>query len=59
MRDDGVRLGLLYPGGGAEQDYYLFGEEVRDRVRMFLIGARWAEGETASSSESWGRPCSR
>ena len=23
MRDAGVRLGFLYPGGGAEQDYYL------------------------------------
>ena len=44
MRDDGVRLGLLYPGGSAEQDYYLFGEEVWDRVRMFLIGARVGGG---------------
>jgi len=40
MRDGGVRLGLLYPGGGAEQDYYLFGEAVQDRVRMFLVGTR-------------------
>ena len=40
MRDDGVRLGLLYPGGGAEQGYHLFGEEVQDRVRMFLIETR-------------------
>ena len=40
MRDARVRLGFLYPGGGAEQDYYLFGEEVLDRVRMFLVGTR-------------------
>jgi maleate cis-trans isomerase len=39
MGDD-VRLGLLYPGGGAEQDYYLFGEAVQDRVRVFLAGTR-------------------
>jgi maleate cis-trans isomerase len=44
MRDDGVRLGLLYPGGGAEQDYYLFSEEVQDRVRMFLVGTRVGGG---------------
>lgn len=44
MRDDGVRLGLLYPGGGAEQDYYLFGEAVQDRVRMFLAGTRVGGG---------------
>jgi maleate cis-trans isomerase len=44
MRDDRVRLGLLYPGGGAEQDYYLFGEAVQDRVRMFLVGTRVGGG---------------
>ena len=44
MRDDTVRLGLLYPGGGAEQDYYLFGEAVQDRVRMFLAGTRVGGG---------------
>jgi hypothetical protein len=44
MRDAGVRLGFLYPGGGAEQDYYLFGEEVHDRVRMFLVGTRVGGG---------------
>ena len=44
MQDDAVRLGLLYPGGGAEQDYYLFGEDVQDRVRMFLVGTRVGGG---------------
>lgn len=40
MRDDVVRLGLLYPGGGAEQDYYLFEEAAGGRVRTYLVGTR-------------------
>lgn len=44
MPDGGVRLGLLYPGGGTEQDYYLFAEAVQDRVRMFLVGTRVGGG---------------
>src|SRR5262245_50372450 len=44
MRNGQVRLGLLYPGGGAEQDYYQFAESVQDRVRMFLVGTRVGGG---------------
>jgi len=50
MRDESVRLGLLYPGGGAEQDYYLFAEAVDNRVRMFLVGTRVGGGGTDDHS---------
>jgi len=43
VRDDVVRLGVLYPGGGAEHEYYLFAEAVEDQVRqvrMFIVGTR-------------------
>ena len=40
MNSDAVRMGLLYPGGGAEQDYYLFAEAMGDAVKFFLIGTR-------------------
>jgi maleate cis-trans isomerase len=38
-----MRLGIIYPGGGAEQDYYLFGE--RHGLRMFLVGSRIPAGD--------------
>ena len=38
-----TRLGVIYPGGGAEQDYYAFGE--RHDVRMFLAGSRIPAGD--------------
>jgi maleate cis-trans isomerase len=38
-----TRLGIIYPGGGAEQDYYAFGE--RHDVRMFLVGSRTPAGD--------------
>jgi maleate cis-trans isomerase len=38
-----TRLGIIYPGGGAEQDYYLFGE--RHGLRMFLVGSRIPAGD--------------
>ncbi len=38
-----TRLGIIYPGGGAEQDYYAFGE--RHDVRMFLVGSRIPAGD--------------
>ena len=38
-----TRLGVIYPGGGAEQDYYLFGE--RHGLRMFLVGSRIPAGD--------------
>jgi maleate cis-trans isomerase len=38
-----IRLGFIYPGGGAEQDYYSFGE--RHDFRMFLVGSRIPGGD--------------
>jgi maleate cis-trans isomerase len=38
-----TRLGFIYPGGGAEQDFYLFGE--RHGFRMFLVGSRIPGGD--------------
>ena len=38
-----TRLGFVYPGGGAEQDYYRFGE--RHDLRMFLVGSRIPGGD--------------
>jgi maleate cis-trans isomerase len=38
-----TRLGFIYPGGGAEQDYYRFGE--RYDLRMFLVGSRIPGGD--------------
>ncbi len=38
-----TRLGIIYPGGGAEQDFYRFGEE--HGVRMFLVGSRIPAGD--------------
>jgi maleate cis-trans isomerase len=38
-----TRLGIIYPGGGAEQDYYRFGEQ--HDVRMFLVGSRIPAGD--------------
>jgi maleate cis-trans isomerase len=38
-----TRLGIIYPGGGAEQDYYRFGEQ--HNVRMFLVGSRIPAGD--------------
>ena len=40
MKPDAVRMGLLYPGGGAEHDYYLFAEAMDDAVKVFMIGTR-------------------
>jgi hypothetical protein len=50
MRDARMRLGFLYPSGGAEQDYYPFGEEVQDRVRLSLVGARAGGGRDDDQS---------
>ena len=38
-----IRLGFIYPGGGAEQDFYQFGE--RHGLRMFLVGSRIPGGD--------------
>jgi maleate cis-trans isomerase len=41
-----MRLGIIYPGGGAEQDYYQFGD--RHDVRMLLVGSRIPAGDDHS-----------
>jgi maleate cis-trans isomerase len=38
-----TRFGIIYPGGGAEQDFYRFGEE--HDVRMLLVGSRIPAGD--------------
>jgi maleate cis-trans isomerase len=38
-----TRLGVIYPGGGAEQDFYRFGEG--HNIRMFLVGSRIPAGD--------------
>lgn len=48
MSDRPVRLGFIYPGGGAEPDYYRFAEAVEDRVRVFLVGSRIPAGDDHS-----------
>jgi len=59
MRDDAVRLGLLYPGGGAEQDYDLFGEGVRACTSgSFIVGRRGAERQAEAIREVAGVPAS-
>ena len=40
MRDGIVRLGLIYPEGGGEYEYYQFAESVGYRVRPYIICAR-------------------
>ncbi len=40
-----VRLGIIYPGGGAEPEYYLFAEALEARVRVFLVGSRIPAGD--------------
>ena len=40
MKPDAVQMGLLYPGGGAEHDYYLFAEAMDDAVKFFMMGTR-------------------
>jgi maleate cis-trans isomerase len=39
-----TRLGFVYPGGGAEQEYYLFGEA--EGFRVYLAGSRTPGGDT-------------
>ncbi len=36
-------MDFIYPGGGAEQDYYRFGEQ--HNLRMFLVGSRIPGGD--------------
>lgn len=43
-----IRLGLIYPGGGAEHEYYQFAEAVGDRIRIFLVGSRVGGGDDHS-----------
>lgn len=45
MAKDALRLGFLWPGGGAEQEYYQFAEALDDRVKIFLAPTRVGGGE--------------
>jgi maleate cis-trans isomerase len=45
MAGKALRLGLLWPGGGAEQEYYQFAEALDDRVKIFLAPTRVGGGE--------------
>ena len=35
-----LRLGLVWPGGGAEHEYYAFAEALDDRLKIFLAPSR-------------------
>ncbi len=35
-----LRLGLVWPGGGAEHEYYQFAESLDDRIKIFLAASR-------------------
>jgi maleate cis-trans isomerase len=41
---DAVELGLICPGGGAEQEYYQFAKRY-GRLSMYLVFSRFGEGE--------------
>ena len=40
MQDDLVRIGVIYPVGGGELDYFKFAEETDPRLRMYLVSTR-------------------
>ena len=40
MLDQQARLGFVWPGGGAEHDFYQFLEQTGDRARLFLTCTR-------------------
>lgn len=44
MMEPVIRLGVIYPGGGAEQEYYQFAETMDNRIRVFLVGSRVGGG---------------
>ncbi len=47
-----VRIGLLYPDGGGEHEYYEFAEALDYRVRPYLVCAGLAGGENSHAPEA-------
>ena len=45
MRNGIARLGLIYPEGGGEYEYYQFAETVDYRVRPYVVAARCEGGD--------------
>ena len=44
MSDSALRLGLIWPAGGAEHEYYQFAEALDDRIKIFLSCSRVGGG---------------
>ena len=44
MSDSPLRLGFIWPGGGAEHEYYQFAESLDDRIKIFLSCSRTGGG---------------
>ena len=44
MSDRALRLGFIWPGGGAEHEYYQFAEALDDRLKIFLSCTRTGGG---------------
>ena len=40
MNDRALRLGFIWPGGGAEHEYYQFAEALDERIKVFLSCTR-------------------
>lgn len=53
--DEIVRIGLFYPTGGGEHEYYEFAEALDWRVRPFLVCAGLAGGENSHAPEAMKR----
>jgi len=45
MAQAAMRLGVIYPVGGADQEYYQFAEALGDHVRVYLITTRLMGGD--------------
>ena len=55
-----VRIGLLYPAGGGEHEYYEFAEALDYRVRPYLVVAGLAGGDNSHAPRLCSvRPTSR
>ena len=46
---DALRLAFVWPGGGAEQEYYQFAEATGDQIKIFLACSR--VGDTGEGSD--------
>lgn len=44
MSEPALRLGFIWPGGGAEHEYYQFAEAMGDRIKIFLSCTRTGGG---------------